>query len=95
MAEWIQKDISAILTKEQMKEVKKQIEENKKRKLNPTDSEYTRTLREMFRKWDKQLMEKGVLPDFLAYWMSYKISQNPEAFTSALSKAIKDYKKVV
>ena len=95
MAEWIQKDISAILTKEQMKEVKKQIEINKKKKLNPTDAEYTRTLREMFRKWDKELMEKGVLPDFLAYWMSYKISQNPVAFTSALSKAIKDYKKVV
>jgi hypothetical protein len=90
-----EKSLDQLFTKEQLKEVKKLIEENKKRKLKPYDSEYTRRLRELFRKWDSQLMQKGVLPDYLAYAVAYKISQNPEAFTSALNLAIKNYKKVV
>jgi hypothetical protein len=87
--------LDAILTKEQLKQVKKLIEQNEKKKIKPEDIEYATSLKELFRQWNTQLLKKGVLPDFLAFWLTYRVSQNPVAFKESLNLAIKKYKAVV
>lgn len=87
--------LDTLLTKEQLKELKKLVERNEKRKLKPDSIEYGNSLKDFFRKYHKELVKKGVLPDYLAYWLSYRISMNPEAFKQQLGMAIKNLKKVV
>jgi hypothetical protein len=87
--------LDKILTKDQLKQVKKVIEQNEKKKIKPSDMEYSNSLKELFKKWHDQLLEKGVLPDFLAYWMTYTISKNPMKFKENLNLAIRKYGKVV
>jgi len=80
--------IEDILTKEQLKELKKVIQENNKLKIKPLDTKYTESLKALFNKYRKQLIEKGVLPEYLAYAIGYKISQNPEVFMEKLKQVV-------
>jgi hypothetical protein len=88
MAEWREVGLEEILTKEQLKELKELVEEMKAKKVEPFSLEYTKRLRELLKKWEKELMEKEIHPDFLAYAISFKIYQNPEAFLIKLKQLI-------
>jgi hypothetical protein len=80
--------LEEILTKEQLKELRNLVEEKKKKKVNPLSPEYTMQLKELFRKYEKELLKKGVLPDYLAYAVAFRISQNPELFLAKLKQII-------
>lgn len=69
------KELSEILTPEQIKEITRFVKENKS--LEPTSLEFTKKLKELLRKWEKELMEKGIYPDYLAYAISYLLSKYP------------------
>lgn len=84
-----EKELSEILNKEQLKELKKLINELEKKKIKPLDVEYVKSLRELFKKYESDLIAKKVLPDYLAYAIAFKISQNPELFKIKLENAIK------
>lgn len=86
--EWRQATIEQILTKPQLKELKRLIIENKKKGLKPLDTEYTNSLKELFKKYEKDLLAKEILPDYLAYAVAHLISKNQEVFLAKLKQVI-------
>ncbi|MFQ6056163.1 MAG: hypothetical protein ACE5KE_00340 [Methanosarcinales archaeon] len=63
--------IRDILTKEQINELEKFL---KKKKSTPP-LELTQDFKKLFRKWEKELKEKGVLPDYLAYVIAWYVDK--------------------
>ncbi len=59
------------LTKEQLKHVKNYRNEMTKKGIMPLNIIYTNGLKTMFNKLHKQLIDKGIFPDYLAYIVSY------------------------
>lgn len=67
--------LSEILTEDQIKELIRLVKE--KKKIEPTSFEFTTQLRELFKKYEKELLEKGILPDYLAYAVAFLLSKFP------------------
>jgi DNA-binding protein H-NS len=87
MDEWVVVSLPEIFTKEQLKELMKLVEDKKKRKINPLSTEYIKNLKELFGKWERELIEKGIYPDYLVYAVAFTISKNPELFLFKLKQA--------
>jgi hypothetical protein len=72
MAEtWASVTLDIIFTKEQRKELKNFLIGKK----GTDPMELTEELKTLFRKWEKDLLEKGILPDYLAYAITYQLSR--------------------
>jgi hypothetical protein len=68
--------ISEILTKNQIDELIELVK--KKKGIEPTSLEFTKELKELFRKHEKYLLERGILPDYIAYAIAFQLSKIPE-----------------
>lgn len=69
--DWRALSLQEIFTKEQRKELKKFLKD--KKDIPPL--ELSRELKPLFKKWEKDLLAKGILPDFLAYAFAYQLSR--------------------
>jgi hypothetical protein len=87
MAEIRQVPISEIFNKEQAKELKKILEEAKRKNLDPL--ELTDVFKQTFAKWKGDLLEKEILPDYLAYAFAYVLSQ------TGYDRAINELNKII
>lgn len=67
--------LNEILTKEQIKELEKYIDSQRKKGLEPLDTEFIKGLKMLFGQWEKDLLAKEVLPDYLAYAVAHLISR--------------------
>jgi hypothetical protein len=67
----LQFKLEDFLTKEQLNDVKNYRKEMMKKGIRPLGIIYTNGLKTMFNKLHKQLIEKGIFPDYLAYIVSY------------------------
>lgn len=67
--------LEEILTEKQYDEFKKHIKIQFKKGLKPLDIEFINSLKELFNQWEDDLILVGILPDYLAYIVAYKISQ--------------------
>ncbi len=63
--------LDEIFDKEQRKKLKKFLKEHK----GEDPMELTGKFKEMFREWEKDLLKKGILPDYLAYAFAYQLSK--------------------
>lgn len=73
MAEVRQATLGEIFSKEQAKELKKILEEAKRKGKDPL--ELTDVFRQTFAKWEKDLTAKEILPDYLAYAFAWTLSK--------------------
>jgi len=62
-----------IFTRPQARELIKFLKDRKNAKRNPMDM--TGDFKTMFRKWEDDLMKKGILPDYLAYAFAYQLQR--------------------
>lgn len=69
--EWRSLSLKEIFSRPQAKELIKFLRDRKNAKRNPMDM--TDDFKTMFRKWEHDLMKKGVLPDYLAYAFAYQL----------------------
>lgn len=67
--------LKEILTEEQREELTKHINSQLRKGLKPLDIEFINSLKELFNQWEDDLILVGILPDYLAYIVAYKISQ--------------------
>lgn len=65
--------LSDIFNREQAKELKKVLEEAKRRKRDPL--ELTDEFKQIFSKWESDLIAKEILPDYLAYAFAFVLSK--------------------
>jgi hypothetical protein len=68
--------LSEILTKNQIDELIDLVK--KKKGIDPTSFEFTKELKELFKKYEKHFLERGILPDYLAYAVAFQLSKIPE-----------------
>jgi hypothetical protein len=68
-----QTTLGEIFNKEQAKELKKILEEAKRKGKDPL--ELTDVFRQTFAKWEKELTAKEILPDYLAYAFALTLSR--------------------
>jgi hypothetical protein len=87
MAEMKKVSVSEIFNKEQAKELKKILEEAKRKNLDPL--ELTDVLKQTFSKWEGDLLEREILPDYLAYAFAYALSQ------TGYDRAINELNKII
>jgi hypothetical protein len=73
LAEVRQATLAEIFSKEQAKELKKILEEAKRKGKDPL--ELTDVFRQTFAKWEKDLTAKEILPDYLAYAFAWTLSR--------------------
>lgn len=69
------KELGEILTEEQIEELIKLVKS--KREVEPTSFEFTKELRELFKKYEKELLAKEIYPDYLAYAVAFALSKLP------------------
>lgn len=65
--------LSDIFNREQAKELKKILEEAKRKKRDPL--ELTDEFKQLFSKWESDLIAKEILPDYLAYAFAFVLSK--------------------
>jgi|GEM_PF-3034163 len=65
--------LEEIFTKEQAKELKKILKEAKEKKRDPL--ELVDVFKQLFSKWEQDLMAKEIYPDYLAYAFSFVLSK--------------------
>jgi hypothetical protein len=82
-----QTTLGEIFNKEQAKELKKILEEAKRKNLDPL--ELTDVFKQTFAKWRGDLLEKEILPDYLAYAFAYVLSQ------TGYDRAINELNKII
>ncbi len=70
--------LSEKLTSEQIKELRETVKELRKKKIAPLDPEFTKALKELFRKYESELIKKEIHPDYLAYMVSFILSNLPQ-----------------
>jgi len=87
MSEMKKVPISEIFNKEQAKELKNILEEAKRKNLDPL--ELTDVFKQTFAKWEKDLLEREILPDYLAYAFAYTLSK------SGYDRAINELNKII
>lgn len=65
--------LSEILTKKQIEEVKEYVYNQTEKGLKPFDTEFINGLKALLNQWEKDLLLKEVLPDYLAYVVAHII----------------------
>jgi len=68
---WRELSVREIFNKDQRKELSKFLKEKK----DKPPLELTDDFKTLFKKWEKDLLEKGILPDYLAYAFAYQLSR--------------------
>jgi hypothetical protein len=71
MSEWKTISLLELFTKDEKKEIKKFLIENK----GKSPYELTGKLKELFGKWRNELEAKGILSDYLAYAFAQKLAE--------------------